>query len=300
MNNLTKVVALSAFASFLIVGCGGGGGSSEPKLTFNNAKEAPANKETGKETTDSLVAQLSTNGSLSGLAQLGKKTKLERKAKFTALELAKKARHVSRKFECESGYVKFDGDGDDSGGTATEDFHNCKLNGATINGKVKVTFKAQNGDMTYVKLNIMTNLTTKAAGLSETLYAGSTIEFTNIKDNSMDETSTIKIKINDDTYGQKNAKWHYSFGYDDTSAYQTQGEVYFKNATEYVTYDKSYNMKNTPIKYDESHVYSGEAHYIAKNKDKIILKVIDVDTIEIDIDKKGDGTIDETATYNLK
>jgi len=300
MNKLTKVVALSAFASFIVVGCGGGGGSSEPKLTFNNAKEAPANKETGKETTDSLVAQLSANGSLSGLAQLGKKTKLERKAKLTVLELAKKARHISDKFDCDSGYVKVDGDGDDSGGTVTEDYHSCKIDDVTINGKVKVSLKVKNDNITYAKLNILSNLTMKASELSETLYAGSTIEYTNIKDYSMDETSTIKIKINDDTYGQKNAKWHYSFGYDDTSAYQIQGEVYFKNVTEYVTYDKSYNMKNTPIKYDESHVYSGEAHYIAKNKDKIILKVIDVDTIEIDIDKKGDGTIDETATYNLK
>jgi len=299
MKNMTKIIAFSAIASLMVIGCGGGG-SVGSKLNFDNAAEAPANKETGKGVTDSLVNQLGANGNLGNLNGLERKTNLERKARDVALELAKKAKHVNRNENCASGgYVNINGDVDETGGTVTEDFHSCKLDGATINGKVKVNLKFDDGDFAYAKLNFLNDLTVKAPGRSETIYKGSTIEYKKNSDEGMDIVSTMKLKANGKIYGQKGAKWHYFGLYGEVSASQIEGKIYFNNATEYVTYDKSYDMKNTPIEFSAKHLFSGEAHYITKNKGKIILKVIDEDIVEISIDKNGNGTIDDTVTYNL-
>jgi len=252
---------------------------------------------------------IGNGNSLSKLTELKRKYRVTKEAKLLAVDIAKNLRELNTQKECPNGGViklHINANEGATSGTVDEEYINCQYNDAVLNGKVKVYVKLNEyGDeLKYAKVDFVNDFTLQNKTLDQKIvyYRGSKVEFSNFTEDGFDEKSTVKLEVNGKKYGSENALWHYSNdGYGELTAYQKSGKIYINNATEYVTYDTSYDMSKTPLElsFSGSEVYKGEAHYITKGNGKLILKVIDTNLIEISIDKDGDGIIDKKDTYKL-
>ncbi len=106
-------------------------------------------------------------------------------------------------------------------------------------------------------------------GYSAIIYRSSMIDMDNFVGNDFDMTSRVKMKIDNSLVGSENSKWHIT----ERSIYQITGKEYLGTLDRYVVYDTSYDMSKTPFVFGSNGtILSGEAHYIAANNGKIVIK----------------------------
>jgi len=200
--------------------------------------------------------------------------------------------------------------------------------GGTIQTSVSASLTSTNGAYTtvYNQCNDGDTLTNGTVEYSASLtdYANDNLDslhiyFTtdfSIRDNSSNKTANIKknsnftIKtLNDskirldislqathgtDYYGQNNATYYLYDAGNNSYIYQTAGRIYINNLDNYVDYDTSYDMSQTPFGYDSNGVLvSGEGHYLMAGNGKLKIKVESADNPVTYIDADGDGVFEQ-------
>jgi hypothetical protein len=163
-------------------------------------------------------------------------------------------------------------------GAYTTTYNQCNQNGTITNGTIEYTASLTdyaNDDLDSLHIYFITDFT---------IQDTSNGSVANIKRNSNFTISTLsdRVKLNVSLqatngtkyYGQKNATYYIYDRGNNTYIYQTQGRIYINNLNNYVDYDTSYNMSQTPFEYDNNGVLiSGEAHYLMANNGKLKIKV---------------------------
>ncbi|NOZ91372.1 MAG: hypothetical protein GXO60_08830, partial [Epsilonproteobacteria bacterium] len=106
---------------------------------------------------------------------------------------------------------------------------------------------------------------------------------------------TLQATSGSNYYGQKNAIYYVYDGGNSTYLYQTKGRIYINNLNNYVDYDTSYNMSQTPFEYDSNGaLVSGEAHYLMANNGKLKIRVESANNPVSYIDADGDGVFEQS------
>lgn len=317
---MKKNILLSTITAGILVasftGCGGGGGGSSSTLldsSFTNAVVAPAtieNAEAVEETvvsTDasqfsSLLSVSNENSvpNLSGtVASISKTT-----AKFinySTLNNYSLNETINESQSCSySGTVSYIGSGDESGGTLTLTFNNCKeTSSETMNGSIKAVISNYNSsadNFSTINMSIPSDLTMTYSSTTESIKAGS---YFNMNVTSFDYSgypeiyniaTTIVSTIGSDSYGVKDAKFYYDISGSDASMYITQGRFYANNLGIYVDYDTNYDMSATPFVYSSYGTFDngGEARFTMTDAGQMKI-VIESNTPISYVDSDGDG-----------
>ena len=158
-------------------------------------------------------------------------------------------------------------------------YNNCNDGTKTINGTVKLVLAQKSGDIYYRQIITFQDgyRVVYPNGVNVSIADGGVIDITIT--NYLSPTNytfvlntTMKITQNGYSYGYEGMQLNYIVDGNSTYWYETAGVIYINNYKEYVLWDKSYDMFNTPFKVDENgYPISGEARY---QMDGAILRII--------------------------
>ncbi len=287
MKAIIKSLLIVATALF-VVGCGGGGTTGsvkEDSLFPTNSRLASPTDDNAQKVAD-LLFGYNTNRIVPANAR-----KISDAKKFTIFNLllnnvkefnsnrdvSKHSRLTDESEYCDSGNLYKETLND---GSVEYRYNNCTQGDFTFNGTIKkhkydnklevnyltdFTIQDTNGDNIVVKKESSITLELLANGDYKTILNLVTNE--NGKSSGFENVVFI---LNIDTSTNSG------------TMYQTSGNIYINNLNEYVEWDSSYNMENTPLVYDNGTITDGEAHYIMRNATLAIYA-------------NGDGT----ATYDI-
>lgn len=308
---MKKSIAGSLVAATLVLsGCGGG--SSTSSLFNTEATVAPTTVETGKEVAVNVTSNDQNSNFMTALnsveesagtnaALVAYKMISQSKTHFPSTTYALNETINESEACSQNGNINISGSGNDaSGGKVTISYNQCKEAGVTMNGKMSMEIRMNNGEPSYMKLSIPSDFSVMDAYESMTLYAGSTMVMDNIGEymESFDMTNSMKMSLGSKLYGSENSKWHIEETYSGLEMYQISGKEYIDNMTSYVTFDTSYDMSQTPFVFDYNGLSSGTAQYIGENNGKIKIDVTNTNEVTVFIDSDNDGTFESEETLD--
>jgi hypothetical protein len=282
MKSIFKFGVL-AVAVALFTGCGGGGSGGG---SSNNAKLAAANYDNAQKVQEAIFSN--------AVSSYTYKARVSSNAKDTlkpyVLDLAKsfiklnaedstlKKRVISD--ACMSGGLDVDVISESSSSkTYLYKYNNCNDGVKVVNGEVELKLSAKHGSRYYVqsiifKKNYRVNYSN---GSKLSIANGGRIDITVTSYKSSSNytfvlDTTMKITQNGYSYGYEGMQWNYIVSGASTYWFQTTGAIYINNYKDYVLYDNSYDMLNTPFKVDSNgYPQRGEARY---KMDGAVLRII--------------------------
>ena len=306
MKKRSKIAIISSTATLILFSGCGGGGSSSNSLFGGDAKPAAVTVDTGKKVTENVLANrksnnisaitmLSNDSENGGFVAKGLEHFLKNQKNIRSLS-TESSESVDETEKCDNngGTVHYVGSGNDmSGGVVAVEFHNCSMDGFTFNGPINMDIKLSNEEPVRYKISFPQNFEMKNTQQSVLIYKNSSILMDNMNGyDNFDMTNNIKMKMNDTLTGSENSKWHVK----DSSTYQISGKEYLGSLDEFVKYDTSYDMSQTPFIFNyDGTIQSGEAHYIGADNGKIVIKA-ENGGITIKTDSDNDGVFESTET----
>jgi len=296
-KNLFKLVVLAVPFVFMLNGCGGGGGkvSDKVKLFPSDAKLASVTDSNVQDVEDMLVSY-NTNNNTPSLKVTSSSVKAKKNGSSLATLTLKQLKSVNKilkkrvnketmraqkvidtQKDCSNGgtLLKNGELTKENGGTVQYDFNHCKIDGIEYDGIMDVTASNYDYDkdkFTKIKMEYATDFRVNAGDISYKIKRGSVVESELLDSGYLKVKSNIVSTEDGETRGFKDVIFFVD-EINNTTTYltQTQGRIYINNLREYVEYDRSYDMSETPFEYINDSLESGEAHYIMKGT---ILKII--------------------------
>ncbi len=287
MKTIIKSFLIVATALF-VVGCGGGGtgGISQDRLFPSNSRLASPTDSNAQEVSD-LLFGYNTDRIVPANAR-----KVSDSKKFTILnlllnnvkefnknsDLSKHSRLTDESEYCDSGSLYKD---TLSNGAVEYRYNNCTQGDFNFNGTVRKHIYNNKLDVNYI-----TDFTVQDLNSDDTIVVkkDSSISLEKLSSGDFRIRLNLITTENGKSSGFENVVFILNFDKETSSGtmYQSSGNIYINNLQEYVKWDSSYNMKNTPLVYDNGTITDGEAHYIMRDATLAIYA-------------NGDGT----ATYDI-
>ncbi len=306
VNSYLKIGFSVVVLGVLFAGCGGSGRGSSSSISLSkldSASIAPATVDTGKKVAENLKDTNSVGSIQNGMSSFSTNEQSTSTFSQVVYSAAKKAVDSST-FEAKSsralkplnsrtvtcpngGTIKVSGSSSYTKADIDATYNDCSINGITFDGKMDIKITAQNETLSSMLINFPSNLSMRDMQNHIEIYQGSSILMDNIKSNALDMTTTMVADVNGKMEGSKNSKWRIS----GNSMYQISGQEYIDDLKNYVTYDTSYDMSQTPLVFSSNGLISGEAHYIAQGGGKVIVKV-ENDGVHVKVDADNDGTFE--------
>ena len=262
MKTVIKGLVILVFG-FIIAGCGGGSGVGSDSFFPQNSRLASANDSNALEVINLLIGYNSNDIIPKSNKLVGKKSNFSiLKLAISELKQFKKSNSIKKSNRiieqsdyCDSGRLYRDNLND---GSVNFEYQNCIKDGFKYNGTVNKHKYSNKLDVTY-----------KSGFEIKNENDNSTILVKKDSKISLEQIGDSKFKIYLNLITTQNGKSNgfervvFIYEGDDNYAtmYQTDGNIYINNLSEYVLFDKSYNMKNTPFVYDEGTIIDGKAHY---------------------------------------
>jgi len=283
--SFVKVGILATVAMFIVTGCGGGGDGGSGGGSAATAKLAKATYDNAKKVEEAIFSSAVSSHTYRARVTQDSKQKanpfvLNLAKEFIKLnqDSTKRQRVVSE--ACSSGSL----DVSVINETATSktylySYNNCNDGAKVINGAVELTLGSKSGNIYYTQSIIFKNgySVRYNNGANLSIADGGRIDITITSYNSSNDytfvlDTTMKITQNGYSYGYEGMELHYIVSGNNTYWYQTAGVIYINNYKDYVLWDSSYDMFNTPFKVDANgYPINGEARY---KMDGGILRII--------------------------
>ena len=277
MRVVLKFTLFTIF-TFMLLGCGG----INTKTTSNSlfpadARLADATNENGVKVADMLLSYNLDNNQPS-LKLVNSKHK--RVQSLLSLELAqlqmvnskvnrpsRLQRVVDDSGSCSNGgtYYKSGELTKANGGEVEYQYNNCQIGDTVYDGIMRV--KATNYDYDLnkfrkIEINYVTDFKTTYYDSSYTIKDGSKITTELLDTNYIKVLSNIVSSSSKGLRGFRDVEFIIDKFTQGTTLYQTKGRIYINNLQDFVEYDSSYDMSQSPLEYDNSgSVVNGEAYY---------------------------------------
>ena len=301
MKNKILTFIVPVFATFF-VGCGS---SSDPsgfsKVTFpKTTKEASPTLDNAKE-----VKEVVTDDQSQSISALNSVYSPNENIIHVAKEILKNKNFlneaVNENHDCQwGGKEKIVGNLDQSsGGSLLITLQECDNGDGLFDGKLLVTAKDYDSNMDdYKKLNIKIlndfeskNLPSGEPDMQIEKGAEIGIEYLDANDYIMNISFIAKQE--NQLFGVKDAEFYFQKVLGGEKMYQTSGRIYISNLEKFVDYDTSYDMSQTPFRYDnqDNLVGNGEARYLMADGSKMKVDVVDGEAFAF-VDSDGDGIYD--------